>query len=58
MKTSEEAAEIYSTKIRIKEIKDYFDCAEVETLLNRHHPLGAKKAMGRSAMWRATVVNT
>ena len=34
-------------KLKAKPITDYFDRAEAETLLSRHHPLGTKKAVWR-----------
>lgn len=37
--------EIDLEKIRIKRVTDYFEQADVETLLSRLHPLGCKKAM-------------
>lgn len=53
MGTSQEAG-IDFELIRIKQVTDYFDRAEVETLLSRLHPLGAKKAMGRRMCYAAT----
>ena len=41
-------AEIDFSKIRVKPVTDYFERADVETLLSRCHPLGTKKAIG----WR------
>ena len=34
-------AEIDFSKIRVKPVTDYFERADVETLLSRCHPLGA-----------------
>ena len=34
-------------KLRIHEARNYFDEAEVETLVSRYHPLGEKKLKGR-----------
>jgi hypothetical protein len=39
--------EVDFNKLKIKQITDYFDRAEVESLLSRHHPLGHRKAMGK-----------
>jgi hypothetical protein len=34
-------------KLKIKQITDYFDRADIESLLSRYHPLGHRKAMGK-----------
>jgi len=33
-------------KLKVNLVTNYFDRADAETLLSRHHPLGAKKAIG------------
>lgn len=45
-------------KIKVKVVTDYFDRAEVETLLSRHHPLGAKRAIGRRLCYVASYRGT
>ena len=50
--TSYQNAEIDFNKIRVKPVTDYFERADVETLLSRCHPLGMKKAIG----WRMSYV--
>ena len=34
-------------KLKIQQVTDYFDRADVETVLTRHHPLGHRKAIGK-----------
>lgn len=41
-------------KIKVKVVTDYFERADVETLLSRHHPLGAKRAIGRRMCYVAS----
>ena len=49
---SNQNAEIDFDKIRVKPVTDFFERADVETLLSRCHPLGMKKAIG----WRMSYV--
>lgn len=41
-------------KIRVEVVTDYFERADVETLLSRHHPLGANKAIGERLCYSAS----
>jgi len=41
-------------KIKVEAVYDYFDRADVETVLSRCHPLGAKKAIGRRISYAAS----
>lgn len=41
-------------KIRVKPVTDYFEQADVETVMSRCHPLGYKKAIGRRISYVAT----
>jgi hypothetical protein len=47
-------SEIKLEKIKVGLITDYHDRAEMETLLSRYHPLGAKKALGRRLSYSAS----
>lgn len=51
--TTRQEPEIDFSKIKIKPVTDYFDLADIESLLSRYHPLGAKKAMGRRLCYEA-----
>lgn len=46
--------EIELEKIKAAPVTDYFDRGEVEALLERHHPLGAKKAKGARLCYSAS----
>lgn len=50
----EQVKSIDFSKIKILPVLDYFDRADVETLLSRYHPLGDKKAMGRRLSYAAS----
>lgn len=46
------------TELRVKPVTDYHERADVETLLSRHHPLGANKAIGMRMCYAATYKGT
>ena len=49
--------EIDLDKIRVKPVTDYYEQADVETLLSRYHPLGAKRAIVFRLSWNRTLTN-
>ena len=49
-----QTVQIDLNKIRVKPVTDYFERADVETLLSRCHPLGTKKAIGRRMCYAAS----
>lgn len=54
MKRSNSRAEIELEKVKVRLVTDYFERGEVEALLDRHHPLGAKKAKGARLCYAAS----
>ena len=47
-------AEIDLQKVKVAVVTDYNDLGEVEAMLERHHPLGAKKAKGARLCYSAS----
>ena len=45
--SGEKIKELDLTKLKIKQVRDYFDRADVESVLSRCHPLGHRKAIGK-----------
>ena len=41
-------------KVKVKRVRDYFERADVESMLSRYHPLGANKAQGRRMSYVAS----
>lgn len=54
MSERKERVEIDLSKVRVSLVTDYFDRGDVEALLERYHPLGAKKAMGARLCYSAS----
>lgn len=53
-KESEHHKTIDLDRVKVEQVTDYFDLADIETVLSRHHPLGHKKAMGRRLYYTAS----
>lgn len=54
----EKSKEIDLERVKVEQVTDYFDLADIETALSRHHPLGHKKAMGRRIYYAASYRGT
>ena len=54
----EKSKEIDLERVKVEQVTDYFDLADIETALSRHHPLGHKKAMGRRIYYTASYRGT
>jgi hypothetical protein len=54
MSGGKSVAEIDLDRIKVALVTDYFERDEVETLLSRYHPLGAKKAKGARLCYAAS----
>lgn len=54
MSTENSGKPIDLTKIKVGLVTDYFERGEVEALLERHHPLGAKRAKGARLYYSAS----